>query len=575
MTHVPPAAEPEDRGSPLTLADYAELIGCTEDELTLRGIIERSRAGVTAIRLPYLDGSGVEVAARYISRGTDGELKRAWKSDSTPTPFNRDALSEARSRGEVVLTTTEENALRFATAGIPALAIPALADWQTPWEALFDGIDRVVLVTTDIVSQWMLESALTERLEVLVLGEDALAAVRRAGRADFATAWATLRDQATPWGQRRREELAGEAGELISSPDVLAVLRADCAASGFAGDTRATELTYLVLHSRVLAKPASLAVKGPSSAGKNRAVEEALARFPQSAYIARTDLSAKALFYSNETFAHRTIVLLEAGKLKDFDMAGPLRQFLSEGKLVYEFTDFEAQGTRVIVKEGPTNLITTTTLVHLDPELETRMLSVTVSDTPKQTRLVLIAQALRYDTPDAPDHGRWQAHAEWIALGGREVNVPFASILAAMIDPAAVRLRRDFPSLLSLIETHVLLHQNTRDRDERGRVLAAITDYAQVHRLTADIVAEGAARSIRPPIRETVNAVSALAFGNLRPQDQAPSPVSINKLARQLGIDPSAARRRAYAAINAGYVQNTAAARRPPPAGRWCSRPTR
>ncbi len=245
-------------------------------------------------------------------------------------------------------------------------------------------------------------------------------------------------------------------------------------------------------------------------------------------------------------------------------MAAPLRQLLSEGRLVYEFTDFDSHGTRVIVKQGPTNLITTTTLVHLDPELETRMLSVTVSDTREQTRKILLAQASRYEAPTQPDHSRWRAFGEWIALGPREVNVPFASTLAELVDPAAVRLRRDFPALLSLVETHALLHQNARDRDERSRVVATISDYAQVHRLIADVVAEGAGRSIRASIRETVQAVVRLMFGNQKPvPDHAEKPVTIRRLADHLGIDQSAARRRAYAAVEAGYVENTAGPRRP------------
>jgi hypothetical protein len=36
---------------------------------------------------------------------------------------------------------------------------------------------------------------------------------------------------------------------------------------------------------------------------------------------------------------------------------------------------------------------------------------------------------------------------------------------------AAVRLRRDFDSLLALIRAHAMLHQATRDRDDDGRIV--------------------------------------------------------------------------------------------------------
>jgi len=228
---------------------------------------------------------------------------------------------------------------------------------------------------------------------------------------------------------------------------------------------------------------------------------------------------------------------------------------------VYEYTDFESRGTTVIVKEGPTNLITTTALVHLDPELETRMLSVTVADTPEQTRMVLLAQAARYEAPVDPDFGDWRAFGEWVDLGPRDVNVPFAATLARLIDPAAVRLRRDFPNLLALVEANALLHQAQRIRDERDRVVATIADYTTVHRLIADLVAEGAERSVRASIRETRQAVFDIQYGGTGPHTG--DPISIQQLAGRLGIDPSAARRRAYAAISAGYLENTASPRRP------------
>jgi hypothetical protein len=53
----------------------------------------------------------------------------------------------------------------------------------------------------------------------------------------------------------------------------------------------------------------------------------------------------------------------------------------------------------------------------------------------------------------------------------------------------AVRLRRDFSVILSLIRAHALLHQATRERDGEGGVIASIEDYARVRELVADLVA--------------------------------------------------------------------------------------
>lgn len=545
-----------DTPSELTVAAYAERIGCSEGALLDRGLTGRMRGGVSSVRLPFRNRTGAEIAARYLKSGIGDELQRDWTTTSVPSIFNQPDLELAVQQAEVVLTLDEECALAFATAGAPAVSLPADCNWMPAWGSLFDGIERIVLVATDSPPEWIAGSKLARRMSVVELDSPTLTALRRMGDHDFVSTWSDLRRQAVPWNEQRRRLLAQQAAGLTDCPDVLAALRDDCAEAGFAGDTRATELAYLAITSRVFARPASLAVKGPASAGKNRAIEEALVRMPASASVVRTQLSAKAVFYTKEPFEHRTLVLLEAGVLRDTDMAGPIRQLLSEGKLIYEYTDSEAQSTVVLVKDGPTNLLTTTTLVHLDPELETRLMSTTVSDTPEQTRQVLLAQAGRYDASSL-DHSRWQAFGEWVAVGACDVVVPYAGVLADAIVPAAVRLRRDFPTILTLIEAHALIHQINRDRDEKGRVVATVADYAAVHRLVAEIVSEGAERSVRPSVRETIEAVASIMASKGYGEG-----VTINALADELKIDTSAARRRAMAAESAGLLLNKSQSRR-------------
>ena len=67
-------------GSGLTIDEYAELIGCTPTELRALGVSQRNRDSASSVRLSYNDRTGVEVAARYIARGPDGELTRTWRT---------------------------------------------------------------------------------------------------------------------------------------------------------------------------------------------------------------------------------------------------------------------------------------------------------------------------------------------------------------------------------------------------------------------------------------------------------------------------------------------------------------
>src|SRR5262249_54895847 len=143
-------------------------------------------------------------------------------------------------------------------------------------------------------------------------------------------------------------------------------------------------------------------------------------------------------------------------------------------RLKYEAVEKTSAGfrARLIEKEGPTSLIVTTTAPRLHPENETRLLSLTVKDTQHQTKGVLRALAADEDTNDGIDYGRWQAYQVFLESGERRVSVPFAQSLAELIPPVAVRLRRDFGQVLSLVKAHTLLHRELRDRDERGRILA-------------------------------------------------------------------------------------------------------
>src|SRR5262249_39379943 len=148
----------------------------------------------------------------------------------------------------------------------------------------------------------------------------------------------------------------------------------------------------------------------------------------------------------------------------------------------------------VVEREGPTGAILTTTRVKLDSELETRLLSIPVTDTAAQTKAVMFALA-------AGDAKAVTINHEWLELqrvieqgAGCEVTIPFAHALAQAIPPAATRLRRDFATLLALTRAHALLHRASRERDDRDRTIASIDDYEVVWELVGDLVSEGVGR---------------------------------------------------------------------------------
>ena len=71
----------------------------------------------------------------------------------------------------------------------------------------------------------------------------------------------------------------------------------------------------------------------------------------------------------------------------------------------------------------------------------------------------MIMAALAEDVSQEPDFASWHALGEWLELQNNEVHVPYGSALSGLIQPVAVRLRRDFKVILTLIEVHAILHQ--------------------------------------------------------------------------------------------------------------------
>jgi hypothetical protein len=347
-----------------------------------------------------------------------------------------------------------------------------------------------------------------------------------------------------------RAEAWQKCETLARKPKILDEFAADLTPAGLVGERRAAKLLYLSLTSRLFTRPVSVGVRGVSSAGKSYAVETALRFFPPEAYYVLTGMSERTLVYSPESFVHRVLILYETAGLDSGFAAYLMRSLLSEGRLRYETV--VSGTTHVIEREGPTGLISTSTSLHLDPETETRMLGVTVSDTQEQTKGVLRQLAAQDDDDGGDgkiDFDRWRALQVWLTTGPVGVVIPFANQLADLVPPVAVRLRRDFKTVLTLIRTHALLHQETRQKDAAGRIVATVEDYAAVRDLVADLVAEEIDARVRAETREVVALVRKLLTKGRQEVRQV-------DLMPHLQLDKSSLSRRVAAALDAGFLQN-------------------
>lgn len=214
---------------------------------------------------------------------------------------------------------------------------------------------------------------------------------------------------------------------------------------------------------------------------------------------------------------------------------------------------------RRIVKEGPTNLITTGTSA-LDEQMSTRMLTDRLSDDAGQTKLILLVQADTANEEDARDTSGRQKFVDfqrWLTLKGeRRVFIPFARALAGLIPAEAVRVRRDFPQILTTIQTLAFLAQVRRERDARGRIVASWDDYAGARDLLATVLDVSITDGVSPAVRETVEAVAALEPLPTQDEHAGPNGVAIAVLAKQLKLGKSGCWTRVKNAIEGNYLVN-------------------
>jgi hypothetical protein len=531
----------------LTLEQYAAATALPVDFLRECGVSDMVLAGRPAVRIPYLGAGGEQLAVRF-RIGLDTDLFR-WKSGSKPCLYGLNRIGDARAAGHVVLVKGESNVRTLWHNGIPAVGLPSGTDWREDRDAeCFDGINTIYVVAEpdkgEQMRRWLRQSAIRARAKLPAKEPSAMHA---ANPTEFGRAWQVALLGAIPWAaveERERAEERQEAWELCAdlacSEDILAEFGQALATVGLVGERRIAKLLYLIVTSRLLDHPVSVAVKGPSAGGKSFTVESVLNFFPAEAFYALTGMSDRGLAYSTEPLKHRFLVFYEAPGMASEFLSYLIRSLLSEGRLRYETAG------KLIEREGPTGLITTTTGLRLHPENETRMLSLTVTDTEEQTAAVLLALAKRGAHADL---ARWHALQTYLDASICEVVIPYATTLAKMVAPVAIRLRRDFKTLLTLISAHALLHQASRRKDGDGRLLAELADYRAVHELVADLVAEGAEVTVKPEVRETVSAVAdLLAAGRTE--------VRQDEIKNVLKLDKSVVSRRVAAAMEAGVLRN-------------------
>jgi hypothetical protein len=390
---------------------------------------------------------------------------------------------------------------------------------------------------TDAWKRWQFE-ALCRKFEAAEQATKAAAAAQREQRAEAA------------WSQGRG---------LLTDPGLLYNVGPMLKKLGLAGEELLGRVLYLVITSRNTPEPMNITIRGGSSAGKSFTLKQVMRLHPEEAFWTLTAMSAKALVYTEEQFAHRYVVLFEQHGGEESDYL--IRTLQSEGRIEYEVTEKDEHGrlaTRHISKEGPTGFITTTTQGLVHPENDTRLWMLDADESEEQTGLVNAATAHRFNSrgPE-PALEEWQAAQVWLSLAGAtEAEIPYSDWLAKRMPKRPLRIRRDFGRLLVFISTSALLFQAQRQRAGDGRVIATVGDYATAYALAAAIFTD-TLRAVPERTRAILERLEALYLAKASAVADGQEPyITHRELAADMGKDRSYISRHLQKALEAELVVN-------------------
>ena len=568
----------------LTLQEYCTNKKLPLDFLQSLQVYERKRNGIPQVYIPYFDKDGTEVGKRIRTSLNDSN-QFIWSKGSKPTLYGlswmdeplHDCMRNGESINYIILVERESDAQTLWFYDIPSLGVPSATVWQPEWKEHLTGKMVYVWQEPGEGGKQLVEKIGQDFPEIMILsptdGYKDISEYHTAGGnvQDYIKA---LMESATPYSKIVNDRYVEETSMITekASPvfhsDVLDEVVKLCRRLGVVGEEGNIKLLYLALTSRITDKPVSIVVKAASSAGKSFILKQVLKLFPQPAYYEISSMSEKALFYLKEPLKYRFLIMYEeAGISSDFSNY-IIRSLLSEGHIKHITVEQTESGMqdRVLEQEGPTGFITTTTKINLHPENETRLLSINVTDTPDQTRAVMckIAKNSMGRKPILEVPESMIAYQSWLEkLGIKEVIIPYAEILADNTNSSAVRMRRDFSKLINLISVHAIIYQHQREKDEKGSIIATLEDYREIYYLSSDSINYAVESSVKPSIRQTVNAVRELLleknggetdFSNESEQNQ--KWVDNTTLAKKLGLSTSASSRRVAEATSLGFLDN-------------------
>ena len=202
-----------------TLKGYSEEKKLSEDFLRGLGLRDVTYLDKPAIRIPYPDEEGQEVAVRFRT-SLDGTEKLKWRSSDKPPLYGLGLLEEARKACFVVLVEGESDCHTLWHYEIPALGIPGVNNWRDGWATHLDGVERIyAIIEPDHGGDTLREKlagckVIRDRLHLLELGEHKdPSALHLADPGRFRERFEVALEDAKPWIELARAEAEAASRE--------------------------------------------------------------------------------------------------------------------------------------------------------------------------------------------------------------------------------------------------------------------------------------------------------------------------------------------------------------------------
>ena len=299
------------------------------------------------------------------------------------------------------------------------------------------------------------------------------------------------------------DEEKEDAEKFLKSDKILFIIKDALERQECVGEENNKILLYLIYTSRLMRRPISCIIKGPSSSGKTYLMSKVLSLIPPEGYITIQQATAKSFYYMGENdLSHKMIVIGEMHGAEDSQYSiREAQEGIGDGKLTIATVekDSETNQMKTVFREvlGPCGFVSSTTDVEINPENETRNFSVYVRIDEKKVIETINPIANRYT-----GNSRLLTKEELLKLHNAQrllqiklnVKIPYIRYVLNKFPTSPIRVMRDRVRFCVLIETIAILHQRQRkieeDSDGNKWVIANLCDYNIALTLMDDILVE-------------------------------------------------------------------------------------